>query len=153
MVFANTDTFGKIFLFCFVIIMLMLSTSPSPFIFKVFSVSDNSEHISLTNSRLSCTVHILCSQGLLFYGIYIYILYIRSLLEQSCTVWHSGLTAENSEDLERVQKSSLKIILKEKFQSYEHALSLLDLDSLAERREILCLQFAKKLLRRKLRNI
>lgn len=77
----------------------------------------------------------------------IYILYIRSLLEQSCTVWHSGLTAENSEDLERVQKSSLKIILKEKFQSYEHALSLLDLDSLAERREILCLQFAKKCLK------
>ena len=25
----------------------------------------------------------------------IYILYIRSLLEQSCTVWHSGLTEEN----------------------------------------------------------
>ena len=77
----------------------------------------------------------------------IYILYIRSLLEQSCTVWHSGLTAENSEDLERVQKSSLKIILKEKFQSYEHALSLLDLDSLAERRELLCLQFARKCLK------
>ena len=26
----------------------------------------------------------------------IYILYIRSLLEQSCTVWHSGLTDENA---------------------------------------------------------
>ena len=30
----------------------------------------------------------------------VYILFIRSLLEQSCTVWHSGLTLENSEDLE-----------------------------------------------------
>ena len=33
----------------------------------------------------------------------IYILYIRSLLEQSCTMWNSGLTQEDSENLERVQ--------------------------------------------------
>ena len=33
----------------------------------------------------------------------IYILYIRSLLEQSSTVWNSGLTKENIQDLERVQ--------------------------------------------------
>ena len=34
----------------------------------------------------------------------IYILYIRSLLEQSCTVWNSGLTEEDKQNLERVQK-------------------------------------------------
>ena len=34
----------------------------------------------------------------------IYILYIRSILEQSSVVWHSSLTSENAEDLERVQK-------------------------------------------------
>ena len=45
----------------------------------------------------------------------IYILYIRSLLEQSCTVWHSGLSQENIQDLERVQKSAMKLILKESF--------------------------------------
>ena len=28
----------------------------------------------------------------------IYILFIRSILEQSATVWHSGLTEENSND-------------------------------------------------------
>ena len=39
----------------------------------------------------------------------IYILYIRSLLEQSCTVWHSGLTEENCQDLERIKKTALKI--------------------------------------------
>ena len=39
----------------------------------------------------------------------VYILFIRSLLEQSCTVWHSGLTVENSEDLERVQSVLLKL--------------------------------------------
>ena len=74
----------------------------------------------------------------------IYILFIRSLLEQSCTVWHSGLTKENSEDLERIQKCAVKIILKENYETYENGLKLLDLDKLDERREYLCLQFAKK---------
>ena len=74
----------------------------------------------------------------------IYILYIRSLLEHSCTVWHSGLTAENSEDLERIQKCALKIILQNAYKSYESALLMLDLESLDERRDRLCLQFAKK---------
>ena len=40
----------------------------------------------------------------------IYILFIRSILEQSATVWHSSITSENSSDLERVQKSAVKII-------------------------------------------
>ena len=74
----------------------------------------------------------------------LYILYIRSLLEQSCVVWHSGLTLENSQDLERVQKTALKLILKEEYNSYESALKILDLESLSERREWLCLQFARK---------
>ena len=34
----------------------------------------------------------------------IYIMYVRSILEHSATVWHSSLTAENKNDLERVQK-------------------------------------------------
>ena len=32
----------------------------------------------------------------------IYLTYIRSVLEQSAVVWHSGLTAKNRKDLERV---------------------------------------------------
>ena len=76
----------------------------------------------------------------------IYILYVRSLLEQSCVVWHSGLTNENAEDLERIQKNALKIILQEEYKSYENALKVLDLEKLDERREKLCLQFAKKCL-------
>ena len=32
----------------------------------------------------------------------IYIIFIRSLLEQSATVWHSSLTDQNKSDLERV---------------------------------------------------
>ena len=77
----------------------------------------------------------------------IYILYIRSLLEQSCILWHSALTEENSSDLERIQKTSLKIILKENYKNYEHALKTLDLQNLAERRELLCLNFAKNCLK------
>ena len=40
----------------------------------------------------------------------IYILYIRSVLEQSAVVWHSSLTQQNTEDLNRVQKSACKIM-------------------------------------------
>ena len=77
----------------------------------------------------------------------IYFLFIRSLLEQSATVCHSGLTEENSNDLERVQKSALKIILGEKFISYENALLRLNMESLKERREHLCTSFALKCLK------
>ena len=68
-------------------------------------------------------------------------------MEQSCTVWHSGLTEENCQDLERIQKTALKIILSEEYKSYENALNILELEKLDERREILCLQFAKKCLK------
>ena len=39
----------------------------------------------------------------------IYILYIRSILEQSATVWHSSQTENNKSDLERVQKSAFNL--------------------------------------------
>ena len=74
----------------------------------------------------------------------IYTVFIRSILEFSSTVWHSSLTNENREDLERVQKSALKIILQEKYKNYENALNLLDLESLDDRRKKLCYTFAKK---------
>ena len=74
----------------------------------------------------------------------IYILFIRSILEQSATVWHSNITEENSSDLERVQKSAVKIILKEKYSNYENALAQLGIESLDLRREHLCLNFARK---------
>ena len=79
----------------------------------------------------------------------VYIAYIRSLLEQSSNVWHSSLTIENENDLERVQKIALKIILKDKFRNYENALNILELDTLKYRREKLCLAFAQKCLKNK----
>ena len=74
----------------------------------------------------------------------IYFQYIRSILEQSCVVWHGSLTEENRSDLERIQKNSLRIILKNKYINYEQALNDLNIDTLENRRETLCLKFAKK---------
>jgi hypothetical protein len=73
----------------------------------------------------------------------IYVSYIRSILEQSCTIWHSSLTQEDIDDLERVQKSAMRIILKENYQTYDQALETLMLSKLSERREKMCLRFAK----------
>ena len=74
----------------------------------------------------------------------IYILFIWSILDQSCTIWNSSLTQENINDIERVQKSALKIILGERYKTYQNALNLLEIDTLSNRREHLCLEFAKK---------
>ena len=74
----------------------------------------------------------------------IYILQIRSKLEQSAVVWHSSLTQKCKNKLERVQKSALRIILGDQYLSYRNALKALNLQSLDERRESLCLKFAKK---------
>ena len=74
----------------------------------------------------------------------IYTLYIRSMLEQSAVVWHSGLSEENKADLERVQKTCLKIIYRENYKSYNSALQRANLLSLSDRRKKLCLKFAKK---------
>ena len=77
----------------------------------------------------------------------VYISFVRSVCEQSSSVWHSGLTLQNEEDIERIQKVALKIILKEKYKDYQNALNVLDLQNLKERREYLCLDLAKKCLR------
>ena len=47
-------------------------------------------------------------------------LFIISHLEQSATVLHSSLTVENSNDLERVQKSAVKILLGNQYNGYEN---------------------------------
>ena len=59
-------------------------------------------------------------------------------------VWHSSLSLENRKDLERVQKTAFKIILGNKFKSYENGLKILDLQTLEERRNEICLNFAKR---------
>ena len=77
----------------------------------------------------------------------IYMLQIRSKLDQSAVVWHSSLTKRNRYDLERIQKSALKCILGNRYVCYEDALDKLQLQSLEERREAMCLKFAKQCLK------
>ena len=79
----------------------------------------------------------------------IYNLYIRSILEQNCQVWHYDITQEEKSDLERVQKVATKIILQDRYTDYNQALSLLNMEPLGDRRDRLCLNFAKKCLKHK----
>ena len=73
--------------------------------------------------------------------------FIRIKLEFSCTVWHGSLSKNNVTDIERVQKSAVKLIFRDKYNDYKSALKLLNLESLFERRRRLCLRFAKKCLK------
>ena len=73
----------------------------------------------------------------------IYILYLRSILEQSCQVWHFAITEEENNELERVQKVACKVILDSEYTDYETALEILSLEKLRDRRDQLCLRFAK----------
>ena len=77
----------------------------------------------------------------------IYILFIRSMLEYSCVVWHSSITEEENISIERVQKTALRIILNEHYSDYTSALELSGLETLCERRTQLSLNFAKKCLK------
>ena len=75
--------------------------------------------------------------------VHLWVVFCRSVVEQSCVVWHSSLTQENSDDLERTQKTFSKMILREKYNNYENALTILNLDSLQTRLQFLCEEFAK----------
>ena len=78
----------------------------------------------------------------------IFVLYIRSIVEQSAVVWHSSITKGERKDLERVQKVALKIMLKESYTTYEEALQKTGLETLFSRRKKLCLNFANKCIKR-----
>ena len=60
---------------------------------------------------------------------------MRSIMEQSCVVWHGSLTAENWKDLERVQENALRIIYKNECTQYKEALEDINLESLEDRRQ------------------
>ena len=65
----------------------------------------------------------------------VYISFIRSLLEQSATVWNSSLSQKNIEDLERIQETAFKVILQNKYKNYRNALNKLEMSTLVERRK------------------
>ena len=76
----------------------------------------------------------------------IYVLFIRSTTEYCAVAFHSSLTVEQTTDIERIQKTCLKIILNDSYTSYSDALRITGLDTLQDRREKRCLSFARKCL-------
>ena len=69
---------------------------------------------------------------------------IRCILEFAVPAWNPGLTKAQINQVERVQKCALAIILEENYQSYQSALKKVHLITLSERRYLLSLNFAKK---------
>ena len=62
----------------------------------------------------------------------IYLTFIRSILEQSAVVWHSSLSARNRQDLERVQKAAVRVIMVNKYTNYRECLNKLNIEGLPE---------------------
>jgi hypothetical protein len=69
----------------------------------------------------------------------VYITVIRPILEYACQVWHFNIQNFLSEDIERIQKHALKIIVP--FSSYGEALKITGITTLYDRRKSLCDQF------------
>ena len=69
-----------------------------------------------------------------------YITMIRSLLEYACPSWHTNLPDYLSDQIEMLQKRSLKVIYP-KTEHYELALKTSRLTTLKDRRDSLCLKF------------
>ena len=63
---------------------------------------------------------------------HIYTLYVRSILEFNCCVWHFSITKTESEDIERVQKIACKIILNDHYSTYDDALTTLGIQKFGD---------------------
>ena len=46
---------------------------------------------------------------------------IRSILEMAVPVWHSGLSNQQTADIESIQKVAMRIILQNKYTNYQLA--------------------------------
>ena len=74
----------------------------------------------------------------------VYVLYIRSVAEYCSVAYHSSLTQAQSEKIERIQKTCLRVILGDMYVSYDAALEMCGLKKLSIRREQRCLNFSMK---------
>ena len=70
---------------------------------------------------------------------------VRPLTEQGVPIWNSSLTKKQVNDIEKIQKVALKIILGQQYLSYESACEIFGLQKLAARRLELSTKFAIKL--------
>ena len=70
-----------------------------------------------------------------------YIAVIRPTLEYGAQEWNGGITKDQSNEIERIQKRALKIIYKK--DDYDKCLQIAELVSLKERRDQMCIQLIK----------
>ena len=68
-------------------------------------------------------------------------------MEFNCCVWHFNITQAESNDIDRVQKIACRIILNDNYKSYESALEQIELQTLKDRRTMLCKRFAENCLK------
>ena len=76
----------------------------------------------------------------------IYVLFIRSLTEYCSVVFHASLTQKQSEKIEAIQKTSLKVILDGNYVSYCASLEMCSLERLSTRRSRRQLSFSRRCL-------
>ena len=69
---------------------------------------------------------------------------VRTVLEYGVPILHSSLTLQQKSQLERVQKTSMKVILGRDYQTASTARKILKLDTLEKRRFDICLKFGLK---------
>ena len=74
----------------------------------------------------------------------VYLKQVRSVMEFAVPAWNGALTQADWNDLERVQKTALYIMLGGDYKDYGTALDIVGLESLEARREKLSLKFARK---------
>ncbi|MPC80310.1 hypothetical protein E2C01_074887 [Portunus trituberculatus] len=84
----------------------------------------------------------------------IYITCILPKLMYASTVWSSSLTCTQQQQLENVQKRACRIIIGPAYTDYDHALSTLNLPTLATRHQAALIKIGRGLLRHsRLRNL
>ena len=74
----------------------------------------------------------------------VYMKEIRSILEYCVPLWNGSITKKESEKIEKIQKSVLKLLLKNEYTSYSQACKQYNLEKLYMRRQKLCVKFSKK---------
>ena len=83
--------------------------------------------------------------GLTLHNLFdVYIKEVRSILEYAVPVWHSSITRKQASAIESVQKMAFRIILGKDYTTYSDACNFFKTETLQQRRQMICLRFAKK---------
>ena len=72
----------------------------------------------------------------------IYTALVRSVTDYACQVWHTGLTSEQCNQLESIQKRAIYVIHPDL--SYSDALETAGLATLQKRRDAMCISFFRE---------